>query len=113
MKREDVLWTLAGLGFVHAYLTSNVFSAMFGMGLVAYILHHDSSFSPSLEASVEVPGEVEEGEEFRIRIRLKNTGGPVGVEVFTETPRKSNPVRSGFSSVGGSPGLWIIPPGPP
>ncbi|KUH34447.1 hypothetical protein APY94_02095 [Thermococcus celericrescens] len=86
MKREDVLWTLAGLGFVHGYLTSDVFSAMFGMGLVAYILHHDSSFSPSVEASVEVPGEVEEGEEFRIGLQLKNTGGPVGVEVFNETP---------------------------
>ncbi|USS41073.1 DUF58 domain-containing protein [Thermococcus aggregans] len=86
MKREDLLWTLSGIGFAHGYLASNVFSALFGLGLALYILKTRRDFKPEIKVDVEFPKTVEEGKKARVVLKVKNLGSDVKVRV------KSGPV---------------------
>ena len=52
MNREDVLWTLAGIIFLHGYLAGNVFSALFGLGIGGYVIYCQRRFNPKVEVSM-------------------------------------------------------------
>ncbi len=88
MKREDVLWTLAGLGFVHSYLTGSLTGTAFSAGIALYLLHHRASFVPSIEVRVEPPDELEEGKDAIIKVHTLNRGSPVNVIFYSKTSPK-------------------------
>ncbi|USH00465.1 DUF58 domain-containing protein [Thermococcus argininiproducens] len=81
MKREDLLWTLAGVSFAHGYLASNVFSAIFGLGLATYTLKSRKEFKPELKVDVEFPEQAEEMKRVRVTLKIKNLKGDVKVRV--------------------------------
>jgi len=81
MKREDLLWTLAGVSFAHGYLSSSVFSALFGLGLALYLLKGREGFKPELEVDVEFPERVEEMKKVKAVLRVRNLGSDVKVKV--------------------------------
>lgn len=81
MNREDLLWTLVGVSFAHGYLASNLFSALFGLGLSAYVLRSRRKFKPKLEIKVEFPKRAEEMKKVRALLRVKNLGSDVKIRV--------------------------------
>ncbi|HDD69464.1 MAG TPA: DUF58 domain-containing protein, partial [Candidatus Korarchaeota archaeon] len=87
MKREDLLWTLVGLSFVHGYLAGNVFSALFGLGISGYIIYSQRRFNPKVEVSKVFEGRLEEGKRSRVVLKVKNLGSAVKVKVREEVPR--------------------------
>ena len=87
MKREDLLWTLVGLSFVHGYLAGNVFSALFGLGISGYIIYSQRRFNPKVEVSKVSEGKLEEGKRSRVVLKVKNLGSAVKVKVREEVPR--------------------------
>lgn len=81
MNREDLLWTLAGVSFAHGYLSSNVFSALFGLGLSVYVLKSRKEFKPELKVDVEFPEQAEEMKKVKAMLKVKNLGSEVKVRV--------------------------------
>lgn len=81
MKREDLLWTLSGLGFVHGYLSSNAFSALFGLGLALYTLKTRNKFNPEVKVDVEFPAKAEEMKKSKVILKVKNLGSDVKIRV--------------------------------
>ncbi|AHF79405.1 DUF58 domain-containing protein [Thermococcus paralvinellae] len=88
MNREDVLWTLAGLSFLHGYLASNVFSAIFGLGISAYIIYSQRRFNPKVEVSRIYERSLEEGKRCRVVLKVKNLGSALKVKVKEEAPKE-------------------------
>lgn len=88
MKREDVLWTLAGLSFLHGYLAGNAFSAIFGLGVSAYIIYFQRRFNPKVEVSKVFEERLEEGKRSKVVLKVKNLGSAVKVKVREEAPRE-------------------------
>ncbi|ASJ10303.1 hypothetical protein A3L12_02825 [Thermococcus sp. P6] len=85
MKREDLLWTLSGVSFAHGYLASNVFSALFGLGLALYILNA-RKFEPKLEVKVDFPESAEEGKRTKAVVKVKNHGSDVKIKFKCSNP---------------------------
>ncbi|HIH72424.1 MAG: Uncharacterized protein XD43_0730 [Thermococcales archaeon 44_46] len=81
MKREDLLWTLSGLGFAHGYLSSNAFSALFGLGLALYTLKTRNKFNPEVKVDVEFPAKAEEMKKSKVILKVKNLGSDVKIRV--------------------------------
>ncbi|WP_042698430.1 DUF58 domain-containing protein [Thermococcus sp. PK] len=81
MKREDLLWTLSGLGFAHGYLSSNIFSALFGLGLALYTLKTRNKFNPEVKVDVEFPAKAEEMKKSKVILKVKNLGSDVKIRV--------------------------------
>ena len=81
MKREDLLWTLSGLGFAHGYLSSNIFSALFGLGLALYTLKTRNKFNPEVKVDVEFPAKAEEMKKSKVILKVKNLGSDVKIKV--------------------------------
>jgi len=81
MKREDLLWTLSGLGFAHGYLSSNAFSALFGLGLALYTLKTRNKFNPEVKVDVEFPAKAEEMKKSKVILKVKNLGSDVKIKV--------------------------------
>lgn len=81
MKREDLLWTLSGLGFAHGYLSSNTFSALFGLGLALYTLKTRNKFNPEVKVDVEFPAKAEEMKKSKVILKVKNLGSDVKIRV--------------------------------
>lgn len=81
MKREDLLWTLSGVSFAHGYLASNVFSALFGLGLALYTLKTRKEFNPEIKVDVEFPTTTEEMKKSKVILKVKNLGSDVKVRV--------------------------------
>lgn len=81
MKREDLLWTLSGLGFAHGYLSSNTFSALFGLGLALYTLKTRNKFNPEVKVDIEFPAKAEEMKKSKVILKVKNLGSDVKIKV--------------------------------
>lgn len=81
MKREDLLWTLSGLGFAHGYLSSNAFSALFGLGLALYTLKTRNKFNPEVKVDIEFPAKAEEMKKSKVILKVKNLGSDVKIKV--------------------------------
>ncbi|WP_175060105.1 DUF58 domain-containing protein [Thermococcus sp. 2319x1] len=81
MNREDLFWALAGVSFAHGYLSSNVFSALFGAGLALYLLKGREEFKPKLEVDVEFPERAEEMKKTKAILKVKNLGSDVKIRV--------------------------------
>lgn len=88
MKREDVLWTLAGISFLHGYLAGNVFSAIFGVGVSGYIVYSQRRFNPKIEVSKVFEERLEEGKRSKVVLKIKNLGSAVKIKVKEEAPRE-------------------------
>lgn len=81
MKREDLLWTLSGLGFAHGYLSSNTFSVLFGLGLALYTLKTRNKFNPEVKVDIEFPAKAEEMKKSKVILKVKNLGSDVKIKV--------------------------------
>lgn len=88
MKREDVLWTLAGISFLHGYLAGNVFSALFGLGISGYIIYSRRTFNPKVEVSRVFEEKLEEGKRSKVVLKVRNLGSAVKVKVREEAPKE-------------------------
>ena len=88
MNREDVLWTLAGISFLHGYLAGNVLSALFGLGIGGYVIYCQRRFNPKVEVSMVSEKKLEEGKRGRVVLKVKNLGSEVEIKVIQNTPRE-------------------------
>ena len=86
MNREDVLWTLAGMIFLHGYLAGNVFSALFGLGIGGYVIYCQRRFNPKVEVSMVFEKKLEEGKRGKVVLKVKNLGSEVKVKVIQDAP---------------------------
>ncbi|AIF70337.1 hypothetical protein PAP_09810 [Palaeococcus pacificus DY20341] len=86
MKREDMLWTLIGLSFVHGYLASNPFSAVFGASLGGYLIYSRMTFKPKVEVERSVDENLEEGKKAKVTLKVKNLGSKVKIRVKENAP---------------------------